>query len=45
MAPLEATATMEKLTNLEKAAELVYEGMRRGMPREEFARRMSAQTS
>ena len=33
---------MEKLTNPEKAAELVYEGMRKGMSREEFVRRMSA---
>ena len=33
---------MEKLTNPEKAAELVYEGMKKGMSREEFVRRMSA---
>ena len=33
---------MEKLTNPEKAAELVYQGMRKGMSREEFVRRMSA---
>ena len=44
-APLfEATAArMEKLSNAERAAELVYDGMRKGtMPREEFCRRMSA---
>ena len=34
---------MEKLSNAERAAELVYDGMRKGtMPREEFCRRMSA---
>ena len=34
---------MEKLSNGERAAELVYDGMRKGtMPREEFCRRMSA---
>ena len=34
---------MEKLSNAERAAELVYAGMKDGtMPREEFCRRMSA---
>ena len=34
---------MEKLSNAERAAELVYDGMRKGtMPRDEFVRRMSA---
>ena len=34
---------MEKLSNAERAAELIYEGMRAGkMPRDEFVRRMSA---
>ena len=34
---------MEKLSNPERVAELVYDGMRKGtMPREEFVRRMSA---
>ena len=32
---------MEKLSNAERAAELIYTGMRRGMPREDFCRRMS----
>ena len=31
-----------ELTSPEKAAELIYAGMRKGMPREEFVRRMSA---
>ena len=33
---------MEKLTNAERAPELIYEGMRQGMPRDKFVRRMSA---
>ena len=33
---------MEKLTNPEKAAELVYEGMKKGMSRDEFVRRLNA---
>ena len=33
---------MERFSNAERAAELIYDGMRRGMPREEFVRRMSA---
>ena len=34
---------MEKLSNPERVAELIYQGMREGkMPREEFCRRMSA---
>ena len=36
------TAAMDKLSNAEKAAELIYAGMRRGIPRDEFVRRMSA---
>ena len=31
-----------ELTSPEKAAELIYAGMRKGMSREEFVRRMSA---
>ena len=34
---------MEKLSNAERAAELVYDGMRKGtMPRDEFCRRLGA---
>ena len=33
---------MERFSNAERAAELIYNGMRSGMPREEFVRRMSA---
>ena len=33
---------MERFSNAERAAELIYDGMRRGMPRDEFVRRMSA---
>ena len=33
---------MEKLSNPEKAAELIYHGMTKGMSRDEFVRRMNA---
>ena len=33
---------MEKLSNPERCAELIYIGMQEGMSREEFVRRMSA---
>ena len=33
---------MERFSNAERAAELIYHGMRKGMPRDEFVRRMSA---
>ena len=33
---------MERFSNAERAAELIYDGMRKGMPRDEFVRRMSA---
>ena len=33
---------MEKLSNPERVAELIYIGMQEGMPRDEFVRRMSA---
>ena len=33
---------MERFSNAERAAELIYNEMRKGTPREEFCRRMSA---
>ena len=33
---------MEKLSNPERAAELIYHGMTKGMSRDEFVRRMNA---
>ena len=33
---------MEKLSNPERCGELIYQGMREGMSREEYVRRMNA---